>query len=237
MKSLFWKIFLVFFILTIANAYAIEFRPASAKAMDVTIQLRGSGTVTGLIEQNDHMDVLALTFKDSETIRVVSVEEKLRIGNDVLTPVRYQNEGENKYAVFTINNLGKYGGNPKFDVEIDARLVSSAIFALGQDSKIRGVDGELRKFLDETKYIESNDQELRSKAALEFTSDSSLETIRQVSQWVNNNIEYDFANYYNGIWSAKQTYNSRAGVCDEFANLTAAFLRIKGLPARYVSGI
>jgi len=61
--------------------------------------------------------------------------------------------------------------------------------------------------------------------------------VRQIVEWVNNNITYDFKNYYDGVYSAKETYNSRAGVCDEFANLTAAFTRIKGIPTKYVTGI
>jgi len=72
---------------------------------------------------------------------------------------------------------------------------------------------------------------------IEFNSNSEIETISEITEWVNTNIQYDFENYYNGVYSAKQTYNSGAGVCDEFANLTAAFMRIKGIPARYVTGI
>ena len=232
-------IFLLFFALLLAApiAFAIEFRPSSVKAMDVDIRMEGKGILKGSVQPNDRMEIYALTFKDSETIKVIRVEEKLYIGNDVLNAARYQNDGENKYAVFVINNLSKYASTPEFSVDIVARLVSSAIFELGDDSQIGNVEADLKKYLDQTKYIEVNDQELRSKAQLEFTSNSSFETVRGVAEWVNNNIEYDFENYYNGVWSAKQTYNSRAGVCDEFANLTAAFTRIKGLPTRYISGI
>jgi len=232
-------IVLLFLALLLASPItsAIEFRPSTVKAMDVEIRMQGEGVLKGTIQPNDRMEIFALTFRDSETIKVISVEEKLHIGNDVLNPARYQNEGENKYAVFVINNLYDYADNPEFRVEINARIVSSAIFELGDDSQIGNVDAELKKYLDQTKYIEVNDQELRSKAQLEFTNNSSFETVRGIAEWVNNNITYDFENYYNGIWSAKQTYNSRAGVCDEFANLTAAFTRIKGLPTRYISGI
>lgn len=220
----------------LVQASALEFRPSSVKEMDVNVLLSAEGSFSGEISSGDTLELKFLTLNDTETQEVIWINEKLLIGTEVIEAT-HEVEGPNKFAVFKVNDLQEFAGTPTFKIEVRARLKTRSSVELGEDFNISSGFEGMQSFLQETDYIEVNDKELESKTRLEFESDSELESIREIAEWVNQNIVYDFENYYNGTWSAKSTYNSRRGVCDEFANLTAAFTRIKGIPTRYVSGV
>ncbi len=227
---------LILFIFLFSFAYSLEFRPNTVKEIDIDLTLGATGSFEGEIRSRDRIELKMLTLMEFPNQQILSIDEKLLIGEDEIGPT-YKFEEGNKYAVFEIDDLYKYRARPSFEIIINARVKSSALMLLGDDYNLANAITEQTAFLKETDYIEVSDQTLKSKALLEFTSDSELETIREIAEWVNTNIEYDLENYYQGTWSAKQTYNSRRGVCDEFANLTAAFTRIKGIPTKYVTGI
>lgn len=230
---LFWLAFLL--CVSVANA-AESFRPNSVDSMEVEAQIVANIEVQGTPSAQDWMEVKALSFQDSETQAVEEIVEELRSGNQVFFP-ETRNENENRYALFTVRNLAGLGPNPVFELRIRARIKTKSRIGLNRDYNLLRPIQEKNAFLRPSRYIESDSATLKSKAALEFKSDSELETIREITEWVNNSIEYDFEKYYGKVYSAMETYQNRAGVCDEFANLTAAFLRIKGIPSRYVSGI
>ncbi|MBI4044592.1 MAG: transglutaminase domain-containing protein [Candidatus Diapherotrites archaeon] len=226
------KTILILALFLALNAYGLEFLPNTVQEMDATITLKATGELAGTLTSMDSMEVRFLTFHQNDRQQVLEISEELEIDGKKFQPA-YEFEGENKYAIFEVDNLAEYADNPAFTVTVIARLKKSAQIGLEEKQAVK--NGE--EFLKETKFIEVNDQELQSKADLEFTSEDDLETLREIAKWVKTNITYDFENYYNAVFSAKQTYNSRAGVCDEFANLSAAFARIKGIPAKYVTGI
>ncbi len=230
---LFWLAFLLCF--SIANA-AESFRPNTVEAMTVEAQIVANIELQGTPSAQDWMEVKMLSFQDSETQTVEEIVEELRSGNRVFFP-ETRTENENRYAIFTVRSLGGLGPNPSFELRIRARIKTKGRIGLNRDYNLSRPIQEKNAFLLPSHYIESGSPTLKSKAALEFKSDSELETVREITEWVNSNIEYDFEKYYGKVYSAMETYQNRAGVCDEFANLTAAFLRIKGIPARYVSGI
>ncbi len=217
-------------------AFAQEFRPATVKSIDVTITTEAMGSLSGTLNSKDELDILYLSIQKDEKQEILSLEEYLAIGNDKIKPSHIQRNGLT-YALYEVTNLAKYSQTPEFTITRKARVKRTAEIGLNTDYNLSKKISEFSEYTQPTLYIESNDRELQTKASIEFTSDSQIETIREIAEWVNNNIEYDFANYYEGVYSAKQTYNSRAGVCDEFANLTAAFTRIKGIPTRYVTGV
>lgn len=226
----------IFLLCLVANAYALEFRPNTVKSMDVNVTIVANGTFSGSLHEKDKMEVKTLTLRNTETQQIFGIEEKLMIGGNEYFPT-YETQGNNKWAVFKIDDLRKYAETPNFTVEIKARVKTDAQFELGDDVSIEGAALNYSEYLESTKYIEANDPELVAKARLEFQSESALETVREIAEWVHKNINYDFENYYDGIWSAKHTYEKKAGVCDEFANLTAAFMRIKGIPVKYIAGV
>ncbi len=216
------------------NTYA--FAPNKVKSIDVSVKLRATGTIEGDIGNGDLMIVNMLTFSDTLDHRITNIDEKLLIGDEVFRP-RHEIDNGNRYAAFDVSDLQRFKDSRDFTVEINADLVTESLPGIKDDFSIPvEIIPSLQKFTWNTKHIESNDSELIQKADLEFASDSGILAMRDITEWVNRNIEYDY-DYYEGTWSAKETYLSRRGVCDEFANLSAAFLRIKGIPARYVSGI
>ncbi|MCR4369306.1 MAG: transglutaminase domain-containing protein, partial [archaeon] len=224
---------LILFLAT--SASAVEFRPSTVKSMELTMASEVSGTIGGTITKGDEAQIFFLTIQPENRQQIISIKEQMTIAGDVIEP-EYVKQNNLTYASYTID-LYKYSEAREFTIVREARVKRNATIGLNADYNLSQPIESYRDLLEPTDYIESDDQEIQAKASVEFTSDSEIETIREIAQWVNNNIEYDFENYYNGIWGAKDTYNSRAGVCDEFANLTAAFSRAKGIPTRYVSGM
>ncbi|GEM_PF-1688604 len=227
---------LIFIILLSGFAFALDYRPATIKSMDVTITTEAQGSFSGTVSRGDKIELLALSLRSVPDQEVVALDEYMEIKGQKLRPTHVEKDGL-YYANYKIDDLYEFADMPSFRIVRQARVKKTAKIGLGQDySLAQGISG-LEQFKAQTAYIEVNDQTLRSKAGIEFPSDSELETIRQVAQWVNSNIKYDFENYYSDVYSARHTYDARAGVCDEFANLSAAFLRIRGIPAKYISGI
>ncbi|MAG18328.1 MAG: hypothetical protein CL944_02550 [Candidatus Diapherotrites archaeon] len=229
-------LFLVLFVLFASSTFALEFRPSTVKTMDVTITSEATGGFSGIITRGDELELLFLSMQEEPKQELISLEEYMELGEKRIDPKYIEREGL-KYAQYKIDDLYNYAETNTFKVVRKARVKRESVLGLGEDYNLENMIEEFAEFKEATGYIEVNDQELRSKASLEFDSVSQIETIREITEWVNNNIEYDFENYYAGVYSAKDTYNSRAGVCDEFANLTAAFTRIKGIPTKYVTGI
>ncbi len=219
------------------NALGLEaINPNTIGNMQANVQLHVSGTFSGNVSSQDSMEIKVLTFQNYPGQIIQSVTEKLVIGNETYTPT-HETIHDNTYAVFKLTNLLRYSQNPRFDIYLNAHVKTTSQFALKQDYNLSNPILEQTEFQKPTDYIESNDPTLIAKTNLEFQSESELETIAQITQWVHENTTYDLEKYYNAVYSARQTYDNKAGVCDEFANLTAAFLRIKGIPTRYVAGI
>ncbi|HZX19729.1 MAG TPA: transglutaminase-like domain-containing protein [archaeon] len=229
-------LFVGFVLLLSTTAFGIEFRPATVKNIDVTITTQALGNFSGEITRGDELEILYLSIQKDESQEIVSLNEHMEIGNDTIEAEHFQQNGLT-YAKYVVKDLLKYKDAPEFKVIREARVKKEAKIGLNADYNLNNEINEFSEYKKETEYIESNDVELKSKASLEFSSESQIESIREIAEWVNTNIEYDFDKYYNGVYSAKETYQNRAGVCDEFANLTAAFTRIKGMPTKYVTGL
>ena len=88
-------------------------------------------------------------------------------------------------------------------------------------------------------WIESDDETIRNKA-LEITKDcsSDYEKIRQVYEWVINNIYYDYdaLNTGNAVVNAVNVLKDRKSVCQGYAVLMAALLRSLDIPVMVVGG-
>jgi transglutaminase-like putative cysteine protease len=67
-------------------------------------------------------------------------------------------------------------------------------------------------------------------------SNSTLEAVRRLSEWVSRYLTYD-RSCWSESYPAKTTYHSRIGVCDEFTNLFSSLARSVGIPVRYVEGL
>lgn len=69
-------------------------------------------------------------------------------------------------------------------------------------------------------------------------SDDYMKT-KEISEWVSNNIYYDWDSYLDRkchIESEREILNQKRTVCQGYANLSQALLRLSGIPTRVVSG-
>jgi len=94
-------------------------------------------------------------------------------------------------------------------------------------------DPALKPFLEPSELIQSADPVLVEKAR-EITKGSkdSWEAARRIAQWVSANIKGAIP----GGGTAKGVFDTRSGECGGYGNLTAAFCRAVGIPARLVWG-
>ncbi|MFH1544867.1 MAG: transglutaminase-like domain-containing protein, partial [archaeon] len=226
---------LIVFLLFFSFACAEEFDPSSVRELDVKAVMEGKGSFSGEVRKGDEIEVKVLTFKETENQELIELKEELFIGGDVFNATHEEING-NTYAVFTIRDLLNYAKSPSFTYRISARIKTNAGIGVERDYSLGEGINEFSEFIEESRFIESEDSELKEFGGDNFSSDSFLVTVREVVEWIHSSIEYDYE-YYDVILPATEVFSLRKGVCDEFANLSAAFFRIKGIPTRYVVGV
>jgi hypothetical protein len=103
---------------------------------------------------------------------------------------------------------------------------------------------EMNKDLSPTKHVESDDEEI-IKLANKITNvnDTELDKAKAIYQWVVENITYDYEKYskhqsndYDNNYGAVHTFNTKKGVCYDYATLTAALGRAAGIQTKVVKG-
>ncbi|HWM34470.1 MAG TPA: transglutaminase family protein [Pseudolysinimonas sp.] len=87
-------------------------------------------------------------------------------------------------------------------------------------------------YLRPSRYVESD--ALQPFARETFGGSSGADLVRRVTAWVHERLRYD-AGETSPTGGAAQTLEAGAGVCRDFAHLTAALLRALDVPARLVS--
>lgn len=79
------------------------------------------------------------------------------------------------------------------------------------------------------------DEGIRTQARSLAMQNSSLETIRNLTQWVHSSLKYDVS-YWGKAKSAQDVFLERRGVCVEYTHLLISLARTLGFDTRYVSG-
>ena len=77
--------------------------------------------------------------------------------------------------------------------------------------------------------------DMSRQARMIASDNSTLETIRNLAEWVHGHVEYDIS-YWGKTKSARDVYGERKGVCVEYTHLFLAMARSLGFQARYVNG-
>lgn len=114
-------------------------------------------------------------------------------------------------------------------------LQATAIIAVDYNTNITQ-DRELEtvnRQLDTTNLTAWNPA-IRS-AAKKMESNSSLETIRNLTVFVNNYLEYN-ESCYGEVYNATKVFEIKQGVCVEYSHLLISMANSLGFQARYVSG-
>jgi len=115
------------------------------------------------------------------------------------------------------------------DVDYDPHILSDSLPP--SPSPLSGSPG-LR--LNATNLTEADDS-IRAQARSLADGNSSLETIRSVTQWVYGNVVYNIS-YWGRSESARTVFRDRRGVCVEYTHLLISMMRSLGFDTRYVSG-
>ena len=208
----------------------ISLRPMQVKSFTGQVMVQGSGTVIGSLTGGQKITLKVLSFREVPGQEVISLSENLYVNGQAFEAEPEFDEWGNRFAVFTITDPGVRN----FDYEIIAEVRTDYFRPLQDFDLSQGIDQHL-DFAQPTEHIESNHGSILSLQSSQFTSDSELEFVRQVTNWVNDFVSYDLA-YVDVVHSSTEVLATGKGVCDEYANLEAALLRAKGIPTKFVVG-
>lgn len=232
MTAIKYSAFVLVLLLALSGAFALEMgNPIRVQSADVNVVITGNGTISGNIGAGDTVEIKLQTFSGNETQEMLGIAEILQIGSRTIYATHESDAFGNRYAIFKISNIE----SPSFKYIINARIrTNSAVFGL-QDYDLGNPINAEAQFLQESTYIQSNDAGIRSLAFSTLDSNSVLENVIKAAEFAHGYITYDL-DYFTTVLSAKEVLDVRKGTCDEFSNLTAALLRARGIPTRYVVG-
>ncbi|WP_309712077.1 transglutaminase family protein [Pseudolysinimonas sp.] len=110
--------------------------------------------------------------------------------------------------------------------------VDYAATVVGRAAPAPVVERDLVTYLRPSRYVQSDS--LTDRARDQFAGLEGRGLLAAVEEWVYTNLRYDGA-ATSPTGGAVETLATGAGVCRDFANVTAAFLRALDVPARLVS--
>ena len=160
---------------------------------------------TAIFQDLDNQDVnVTAYYYDNDGIKVFG---------DIVS------EGENKYALFKIKPIRRN----EYIFYISGDVVSEDKFIL-ENNHPSTISDEIMEYTKATKFIQSDNSEIRTVANFLKKSNDPLENLVYVNNWVHSYIAYDLG-YVSMVNDAIAVLSDRKGVCDEFAILEAAILR------------
>ncbi len=217
----------MFLVLLCSSIVAIELPfPTTIQELDAIVSLSASGTIS---EPGGTVTLKVLSFQETSEQKISSLRQVLTInGKEILGEIESDDYG-NRYAVFEVNEAGS------FVYVIEAEIIRTVKAKSMKDFDLTQKISEQEIYNKETKTIESDSATIRTLALNRFRSDSWLETLAEISHWTHNYVTYD-TGFYPETYGAIATLESKRGTCDEFATLSAAILRAKGIPTRVVVG-
>lgn len=110
--------------------------------------------------------------------------------------------------------------------------VDYAATVIGRAAPARVVESDRVTYLRPSRYVQSDS--LTDRARELFPGLDGLGLVAAVEAWVHGHLAYS-ADHTSPTGGAVETLDAGAGVCRDFANVTAAFLRALDVPARIVS--
>ena len=211
---------------SVCTAQELPF-PSTVQEIDARVVLSAGGTISGSLKSPVKLKVLS--FQNTAEQEITQIKQVIEINGKIAEAKTEVDDYGNKYAIFEINETGSFTYKIEAMVHKKVRPRGLKDFNLSQEIT------EFSEYLEETKYIESDDAGMRTLALNRFPEDSWLETVAGVIDWTHKYVTYD-KTYFPEVYSAKETYKNRRGTCDEFAVLSAAMLRAKGIPTRVIVG-
>ena len=199
------------------------------QSLKAKVTVKGEGTISGDM-QGTPVEIQVLSFKDTEHQKVLSLKETLKINGKPLKAKAETDDWQNRYASFEVRETGY------FSYEIEAEIETNSEMPNLKEAQLENGITENREFLQPTKNIQSNDEAIRTLAFNRFPEEEFLEALTSITEWTNENLEYDLS-YYPGTYPSLTVLEEKKGVCDEYAVLAAALMRAKGMPTRIITGL
>ncbi|MDP2974487.1 MAG: transglutaminase domain-containing protein, partial [Candidatus Diapherotrites archaeon] len=199
------------------------------QSIKATVTLSGEGEITGNL-QGRNAEIRLFSFRENNNQEILNQQETLSINGRTIYATREQDGQGNNYAVFRVNETGA------FTYKIEAMIETNYQPGNLQEYDLSNKITQFAEFTAPTEKVESTSETIRTIALNNFDSNSWLQTIRDVTNWVHGYVTYD-KSYYPAIKSAIETLDERRGTCDEFSILAAAMLRARGIPVRFASGV
>ncbi len=219
-----------FFLLVLGNCFGQEIEnPLTAQSVRAKVAISGQGNLSGDLHGGT-ASLEIVSFKESENQSVLTISETLYMNGKTIQATTKEDEFGNRYAVFELDGTGSFEYEIRAVIETDSKLEG-----IQEEDLSQGIS-EFHEFTEPTKNVESNREEIRTLALNKFESKSFVETLRDIIEWTHQYIEYDLS-YYPETYSAIETLNSKKGVCDEFAVLSAAMFRAKEIPTKFSLGV
>ena len=125
----------------------------------------------------------------------------------------------------------EYTGTPTSDHMI---LKATVVVDIDYDPHIANDSAVPGTPLNSTNLTEASDA-ISNQARLLEDENSSLDTIRALTDWVHTNVMYDLS-YWGHTKSAVEVFSERRGVCVEYTHLLIAMARSLGFDTKYVTG-
>ncbi len=225
----------IFLILIMCNIYAQEGAILETSAMKIK-QISVNLNIELPINFSEYTSSDEFTYKtaifqnlQSQEVDVIAYyydNDGTKIYGDILE------ENGNKYARFKIRPIKRN----QYIFYITGTIVSESNFVLrGVAGDLKDIPEEIIEYTKATKFIQSDQSEIRTVASFLKNSDDPLENLVYITNWVHNFIDYDLS-YVSVVNDSLTVLSDRKGVCDEFSILEAAILRAQGYPVKYVVG-
>ena len=221
-------LFLVLLVFFVSFSYAQITNPVEIQGVKAKLTVSAKGNVSGNLSGLP-VTIDVLSYRETQFQKILSLEEYLIINGKKILPEKKTDAYGNRFAAFTFNETGDFEYVINAVIETDYSGRSFQDFNLSR--KITG----LEEFTVPTALVESNNAAIRTIAFTEFDSNSLLETLRETTEWVHNYLEYDIS-FVGSNASALTALGEKKGVCSQFSELSAAFLRAKNIPSRFAVG-
>ena len=202
----------------------LKFSDAIDSTWEMGVEVSATAKTSGIIVTGplpiewDEQTIEIVDEKKSANVSRVSVKTLDKSVKQFTATIPKLSGGEKASIVFTVKVRKKHTLDPNATGEL--RLATQR-----ETSK-------LRKFLLPSPFIESKDKKIISLAStIGNDSDPAWEQVRDVFDWVRENVEYKFDTR---IKSCLTALDNGVGDCEEMSSLFIAICRAKGIPARAI---
>lgn len=193
---------------------------SASKTSKQTIDLNDAGNGTVKAHTNSDIKSKLVIEKDDKTVSYQLPEDN----TEIVVPL---NLGNGRYSVSIFENRGGTRYEQMEKKEFDLTLAENA------------------PYLSSSTFANFDSESASSKRAMDLTKDLKTDTEKMlaVTEWVADNISYDLkkarilseeSDYYP---DSRDTYESKSGICYDYASLTASMLRYLGIPTKVQAGM